>query len=60
MSAPIVVTSDTRRSALAGLPAAVRFAFRLAAEIRCGSLDVTLPDGRMLRFRGAEAAPPPP
>lgn len=57
MSAPIVVTPDTRKAALAGLPGAARLTFSLAEQIRCGTLQVTLPDGRVLIFRGAEPGP---
>src|SRR5690349_12641285 len=57
MSAPILVTPDTRSAALAGLPGTARLAFSLAESIRCGSLEVTLPDGRTLVFRGPQSGP---
>ena len=57
MSAPILVSPDTRKAALAGLPGTARLAFALAENIRCGSLEVALPDGRKLIFHGPEAGP---
>lgn len=52
MHGVITITPQTRGAALAGLPAIVRTAFRLAEQIRCGRLEVSLPDGRRLVFRG--------
>jgi cyclopropane-fatty-acyl-phospholipid synthase len=40
-----------------GLPRLVRLAFSYAARIRRGTLDIALPDGRTLRFGGAEPGP---
>jgi cyclopropane-fatty-acyl-phospholipid synthase len=57
MSETILVTPDTRKAALAGLPGAARLAFALAENIRCGSLEVALPGGRRLLFRGPQAGP---
>ncbi len=53
----ITVTPQTRAAALSGLPHAARTAFRLAEQIRCGALEVSLPDGRRIAFRGQEAGP---
>lgn len=53
----VTVTAQTRAEALAGLPATVRTAFRLAERIRCGTLEVSLPDGRRLAFKGATEGP---
>ena len=59
MTAAIVVctetTSQDRRSQ--DLPRPARLAFGFAAQLRRGTLDVTLPDGRRLRFGGARARP---
>ena len=38
-------------------PFAVRQAFRFAAKIENGRLDVTMPDGKMFRFQGAGPGP---
>ena len=57
MSDAIVITPETRKSALDGLPGMARIAFAMAEKIRAGSLDVTLPDGRRMVFRGSEAGP---
>ena len=57
MSAPILVTPDTRKAALTGLPGTARLAFALAENIRCGTLEVALPDGRTLIFRGPQSGP---
>lgn len=53
----LTVTPQTRAAALAGLPAMVRTAFKLAEQIRCGTLEVSLPDGRRLAFKGAADGP---
>jgi cyclopropane-fatty-acyl-phospholipid synthase len=39
---------------IAGIPPLARIAFGALAKIRHGSMTITLPDGRRLRFRGAE------
>jgi cyclopropane-fatty-acyl-phospholipid synthase len=57
MTAAIVVSPETRKTALAGLPTAARMAFTLAEKILCGRLEVTLPDGRRLIFQGPESGP---
>ncbi len=38
-------------------PAAARWLFRLLAQLQCGSIDVTCPDGRKLSFTGARTGP---
>ncbi len=57
MSDSIAVTSTTAHDALAGLPPTVRLAFTFAAKLRRGTLEAVLPDGRRLRFGGAEPGP---
>jgi cyclopropane-fatty-acyl-phospholipid synthase len=57
MTAAIIVSPETRKTALAGLPTAARMAFTLAEKILCGRLEVTLPAGRRLIFQGPEAGP---
>ena len=39
------------------MPRLAQIAFTYAARIRRGTLDVTLPDGRLIRFGGAEPGP---
>src|SRR5262245_48958659 len=53
----ITVSGKTRELALAGLPRAAQLCFRLAERIRRGALEVGLPDGRRLLFRGPDAGP---
>ena len=38
-------------------PAAARWLFRLLANLQCGSIEVTCPDGRRLSFTGEHAGP---
>jgi cyclopropane-fatty-acyl-phospholipid synthase len=57
MAMPIPVTQANLREVTAGLPFAIRQAFGYAVAIRHGRLDVTLPDGRRLRFEGSEPGP---
>ncbi len=57
MTAAIVVSPQTRNTALAGLPTAARMAFTLAERILCGRLEVALPDGRRLIFQGEQPGP---
>ncbi len=38
-------------------PAAARWLFRLLAQLQCGSIDVTCPDGRKSSFTGARTGP---
>jgi cyclopropane-fatty-acyl-phospholipid synthase len=57
MQDAIVVDSGNVAEATRDLPRLVRIAFFYAARIRRGTLDVALPDGRTLRFGGAELGP---
>jgi cyclopropane-fatty-acyl-phospholipid synthase len=57
MQTPIVLDSSNVGTAVPGLPRLAQIAFSYAARIRRGTLDVTLPDGRMIRFGGAEPGP---
>jgi len=57
MAALICVTPDTLDTVVPDLPKAVRLALGLGSRLRRGTLDVTLPDGRTLRFGGTEAGP---
>ncbi|TAK50382.1 MAG: class I SAM-dependent methyltransferase [Xanthobacteraceae bacterium] len=57
MPDPIPVTHETIDSAVGDVPKLARIAFGLATRLRRGTLDVTLPDGRQLRFGGAEPGP---
>jgi cyclopropane-fatty-acyl-phospholipid synthase len=57
MQTPILVDQGNVGTAVPGLPRLVRLAFAYAARIRRGTLDVTLPDGRLVRFGGAEPGP---
>ncbi|MFZ5616191.1 MAG: class I SAM-dependent methyltransferase [Pseudomonadota bacterium] len=47
---------DRRDQTLAGLPLFMRLACNLASRIKYGALRFILPDGRELKFRGAEDA----
>src|SRR6185312_9798538 len=53
----IKVTPESARTALAALPRMVRLALGFASRLRRGTLDVTLLDGRVMRFGGAEPGP---
>jgi cyclopropane-fatty-acyl-phospholipid synthase len=53
----IKVTPDNARAALAELPRMVQLALGFASRLRRGTLDVTLLDGRVMRFGGAEPGP---
>src|SRR5882757_8402998 len=57
MSALISVTPDNVETVLADLPRFVRLAFGFGSRLRRGTLDVTLPDGRVLRLGGIEPGP---
>ena len=57
MSDMIAVTAGNVESVLADLPRLVRLAFGFGAKLRRGTLDVTLPDGRILRLGGIEPGP---
>ena len=53
----ISVTPDNLHEKLAGLPRLARLALGFAARIKRGTLDITLPDGRILRMGGLEPGP---
>ena len=53
----IKVTPDNARTALAALPRMVQLALGFASRLRRGTLDVTLPDGRVVRLRRRRAGP---
>jgi cyclopropane-fatty-acyl-phospholipid synthase len=57
MSALICVTPDTVDAVLSDLPKVVRLALGFASRLRRGTLDMTLPDGRILRMGGIEPGP---
>ena len=57
MSDPIILTPDTVEARLPDVPRLARSAFRFASELRRGTLDITLPDGRVLRCGGCEPGP---
>ena len=50
MAGVIAVTSETVDSVLGDLPRMARLALRLGSKLRCGALEVTLPDGRTVRL----------
>jgi cyclopropane-fatty-acyl-phospholipid synthase len=53
----ISLTPDNLDETLADLPRLVRLALGFAARLRRGTLDVTLPDGRVVRLGGIEPGP---
>src|ERR1700694_6205670 len=53
----ISVTSDNVDEVLPDLPRVVRLALGFGSKLRRGTLDVTLPDGRMIRLGGMEPGP---
>src|ERR1700712_4290165 len=53
----ISVTSDNVDEVLPDLPRGVRLALGFGSKLRRGTLDVTLPDGRMVRLGGVEPGP---
>jgi cyclopropane-fatty-acyl-phospholipid synthase len=57
MTEHLAVSPATIDQTLADLPRPARLAFGLAAKLKYGTLDVTLPDGRVLRFGGVEPGP---
>jgi cyclopropane-fatty-acyl-phospholipid synthase len=57
MQSQISLEPGNVATAVSGLPRLVQIAFRYTARIRRGTLDVTLPDGRQLRFGGHEPGP---
>ena len=50
MAALIAVTPDNVEMVLSDLPRLVRLALGFGSKLRRGTLDVTLPDGRTLRW----------
>src|SRR5215471_10759606 len=57
MTEPLCLTPETVGPATRHLPRLVQLAFKYAALLRRGTLDVTLLDGRVLRFGGVEPGP---
>jgi cyclopropane-fatty-acyl-phospholipid synthase len=57
MGEVISVTPANAATTLADLPRAVQLALGFAARLRRGTLDVTLLDGRVVRFGGLEPGP---
>jgi cyclopropane-fatty-acyl-phospholipid synthase len=57
MQTPILLDTSNVGAMIPGLPRLAQIAFSYAARIRRGTLDVTLPDGRQVRFGGAEPGP---
>ncbi|MEW6644279.1 MAG: cyclopropane-fatty-acyl-phospholipid synthase family protein [Pseudomonadota bacterium] len=57
MPEPIVLTPDNVADTLPDLPRLTRLAFGFASRLRRGTLDVTLPDDRRVRFGGMEPGP---
>jgi cyclopropane-fatty-acyl-phospholipid synthase len=53
----ISVTPDSVDAVLADLPRMARLALGFASRLRRGTLDVTLPDGRVIRLGGLELGP---
>ena len=53
----IRVTPDNIDTVLTDLPRMARLALGFAARLRRGTLDVTLPDGRVIRLGGLEPGP---
>jgi cyclopropane-fatty-acyl-phospholipid synthase len=53
----ISVTPDNVGTVLADLPRMVRLALGFGSRLRRGTLDVTLPDGRVIRLGGLEPGP---
>ena len=53
----ISVTPETVETVLANLPRMVRLALGFASHLKRGTLDVTLLDGRVVRFGGLEPGP---
>src|ERR1700755_2889536 len=53
----IRVSPENAKTALAELPRMVQLALGFASRLKRGTLDVTLLDGRVMRFGGAEAGP---
>ena len=57
MSDLIILTPDTVEEVLPDVPKLVRFAIKFASNLRRGTLDMTLPDGRIVRCGGLEPGP---
>ncbi|MDR3467021.1 MAG: cyclopropane-fatty-acyl-phospholipid synthase [Xanthobacteraceae bacterium] len=57
MRQPLVITPQNVATVLADLPRMARLAFRYACNLRRGTLDVSLPDGRTIRLGGMETGP---
>ena len=57
MSDLIILTPDTVEASLPDVPKLVRLAIKFASNLRRGTLDVTLPDGRTVRCGGLEPGP---
>ncbi|MBO6755408.1 MAG: class I SAM-dependent methyltransferase [Roseibium sp.] len=57
MIAPVILRKDNARQALAGLPRMTRMGFNLLLSLQYGSLQVTLPDGRIFIVEGQEPGP---
>jgi cyclopropane-fatty-acyl-phospholipid synthase len=57
ISTPIILDGSTDLKHLKGLPSLVRRSLKMVRALRHGTLDVTLPDGRMLRIPGKEPGP---
>lgn len=53
----LTVTREGLDKALSGVPFLLRQILRIAARLPLGTLDVTLPDGKGLRFSGEEPEP---
>ena len=57
MSDLIILTPDNVVASLPDVPKLVQFAFKFGSNLRRGTLDVTLPDGRVVRCGGLEPGP---
>jgi cyclopropane-fatty-acyl-phospholipid synthase len=57
MTHAVIVTPENREQVLRDLPRAARVAFTLASDLRRGSIEIGLPDGRRLILRGPEDGP---
>jgi cyclopropane-fatty-acyl-phospholipid synthase len=57
MAEVISVTPDNIHAVLADLPRMARLALGFAAQLKRGTLDVTLLDGRVIRLGGLEPGP---
>ena len=53
----IPVTPDNVETVLSDLPRIARLALGFGSKLRCGTLVVTLPDGRRIRLGGMEPGP---